>query len=66
MISETKGSVTGHSEDSPQESCPGCGLAEADWPAATRDGYINEAGERYCCRDCAEGRECECVRALAA
>ena len=66
MITEKKDSTQGLESDSPQMSCPGCGLAESDWPAATRDGYISEAGERYCCRDCAEGRECECVRALAA
>lgn len=38
------------------EACPVCGMVKTDWPG---EGVMLN-GTQYCCRGCAEGKECTC------
>jgi hypothetical protein len=40
--------------------CPGCGLAAQDWPHLKTEGFLSREGDFYCCKDCFEGRICDC------
>lgn len=40
--------------------CPGCGMPEDQWKGDGGRGVAAQDGMTYCCRDCAQGRECRC------
>jgi hypothetical protein len=42
--------------------CPGCGMPEEQWMGDGGRGIAAQDGRIYCCRDCAQGRECQCRR----
>jgi hypothetical protein len=42
----------------PPVVCPECGMERSDWSNKGK-GVVNDE-ITYCCRGCAEGRECEC------
>lgn len=45
----------------PDQVCPKCKLTQKNWKAFGGLGYTNpKDGQRYCCRQCAEGQECIC------
>lgn len=43
--------------------CPGCGLPAPDWPHGENKGFLSPGGEFFCCKNCFEGRICDCGQA---
>lgn len=42
-----------------EDICAGCGIENIEWKGNRGRGYLKN-GVAYCCRDCAEGIECNC------
>ena len=43
----------------PEQTCPGCGLARRDWKGDGGRG-VERSGQTYCCEGCASGAGCNC------
>jgi hypothetical protein len=44
-----------------EDLCAKCKLPKKDWKAFAGQGYTNpKDGQKYCCRQCAEGSGCMC------
>jgi hypothetical protein len=41
------------------ETCPNCNMPQSGWKANGGQGY-EKNGQRYCCRNCADGATCTC------
>lgn len=58
--------MANENDEEVEPTCPGCGAVQSQWAGSSADylvarsGFLGPNGDTYCCKDCAEGRACNC------
>ncbi len=47
-------------DDEEEMSCAACGRPRSQWFGAESSGFVDRAGETFCCEACASGGLCAC------